>query len=305
VLDHGTSDHFAPATVGPAYGMDRLIEVSDYCRDVLTALAEESVEVGQLHPEYAPSQFELSIEPAAPVTAADLILLARHTIRAVSHRAGMRCSFAPATTAGGVGSGCHLHTSLSRDGRTQMSGGAGPRGLSEEAAAFTGGVLDGLPALLAIGAPSVASYLRLIPQRWSAPYRCWGFENREAGIRLAACGEDANIEIKCIDASANPYLLVGAVLALGLDGIERGLRLPPEVTVDPATLHEDQLQAAGAGRLPRSLGEALIQFRSCDVLMEALGPSLFETIIAVREAELAHFAQASEEQVVAATRFRY
>jgi glutamine synthetase len=305
VLDRGVGDEFVPAAPGPAYGMDRLIEASDYCSEVLTALTAQSVEVGQLHPEYAPSQFELSVQPAGPVAAADLILLVRHTIRAVSERAGMRCSFAPMMTVDGVGSGCHLHASLWRDGRTLMSGGRGPYGLSEQAEAFTAGVLDGLPALLAIGAPSVASYLRLIPQRWSAPFRCWGRENREAALRLAASAEAANVEIKCIDASANPYLLVGAVLALGLAGFERGSRLPREVGVDPATLSEDQLRAAEVDRLPRTLGEALAHFRNCGALAEALGPSLFETIIAVRQAEVDRFAQASAEEIVRATRFRY
>jgi glutamine synthetase len=305
VLDQDVGEKFVPVTQAAAYGMDRLIDLSDYCRDVLVALAAQSVEVGQLHPEYAPSQFEVSVEPAGPVDAADLILLVRHTIRAVSRRTGMRCSFAPAMTVDGVGSGCHLHTSLWRDGRSLMSGGSGACGLSEEAEAFTAGVLDGLPALLAIGAPSVASYLRLIPQRWSGPYRCWGRENREAGVRLAASGDAANVEIKCIDASANPYLLVGAVLALGLSGIERDLRLRSEVTVDPATLPLDQLRAAGVDRLPQALDEAVSQFRSCDALEQALGPSLFETIIAIRQSEIDRFAEASDEEIVAATRFRY
>jgi len=305
VLDRGAGDEFVPATSGPGYGMDRLIEVSDYCRDVLAALEGESVDVQQLHPEYAPGQFELAVGPADPVTAADRILLVRHTIRAVTHRAGMRCSFAPAVVVGGVGNGCHLHTSLWREGRNLMTGSPGPYGMSDEAEAFIAGVLDGLPALLAVGAPSVASYLRLIPQRWSAPYRGWGRENREAGIRLAAADEAANFEVKCLDATSNPYLLVGAVLALGLAGIDGELRLPPEVSVDPATLSEDELAAAGVELLPRSLEEALEHFRACQPLAEAMGPALFESIVAVRETEVAYFADASEEEIVAATRFHY
>jgi len=305
VLDAGAGDEFVPAISGPAYGMDRLIEASDYCCELLRVLDAESIEVLQLHPEYAPAQFELSVAPADPVAAADRILLVRHTIRAVTVRAGMRCSFAPAMMAGGVGSGCHLHTSLWREGRTLMSGGPGPYGLSVEAQAFAAGVLDGLPALLAIGAPSAASYLRLIPQRWAAPYRCWGRENREAAVRLAASGAHANVEVKCLDGATNPYLLVGAVLALGLDGIERGLELPPEVTVDPATLSGEELAAAGAARLPSSLADALEAFRRCRPLAEAMGPALFETVVSVREAEIERFADASDEEIVAATRFRY
>lgn len=304
-LDEGSDDAFAPATSGAAYGMDRLIEVSDYCAELLTAFDAQSVEVQQLHPEYAPGQFELSLAPADPVTAADQLLLARHTIRAVTLNAGMRCSFAPAMVVGGVGNGCHLHTSLRRDGRSLFAAGPGPCELSEEAEGFVAGVLEGLPALLAVGAPSVASYLRLIPQRWSAPFRCWGFENREAGVRLAGSGGHANFEVKCLDGAANPYLLVGAVLALGLAGIDRSLRLPPEVTVDPATLPPDELAALGAERLPQTLAGSLEHFRRSDVLAEALGPALFGTIAAVRQTEIEKFAGASEEEIVAATRFRY
>lgn len=305
VLDRGADAEQVPATAGPAYGMDRLIEVSDYCRDLLAVLEAQSMDVEQLHPEYAPAQFEVALGPTDPVAAADRVLLARHTIRAATERAGMRCSFAPAMTAGGVGSGCHVHASVWRDGRSLMTGGPGPHGLSAEGESFMAGVLEELPALLAIGAPSVASYLRLIPKRWSGPFRCWGRENREAGIRLAGASSGANAEIKCVDASANPYLLVGAILALGLAGVERGLRLGPEVTVDPASLPEDELAAAGASRLPRSLDEALDHFGRCDVLAEAMGPALFDTVAAVRRAEIAHFAGASEDAVVAATRFRY
>src|SRR4051794_2707693 len=304
-LHVGSGEEFVPATTGPAYGMDRLIEVSDYARDLLAALAAQDVEVEQLHPEYAPGQFELSLGPTDPVTAADRLLLVRHTIRAVSLRAGMRASFAPAMVAGGVGNGAHVHTSLWREGRNLMTGGPGPHGLDAEAEAFVAGVLDGLPALLAVGAPSVASYLRLIPQRWSGPYRGWGRENRETALRLVTGTPTANAEVKCLDAAANPYLLVGAVLALGLDGIDRGPRLPPEITVDPATLTPEELAAAGAARLPQDLGEAVEHFRDSRVLAEAMGPALFGTVAAVREAEMAGFDGASEEDIVAATRFRY
>ena len=304
MLDARVGSDFVPATAGPAYGMDRLIEVSDYCREVLQALAAEAVQVQQLHPEYSPGQFEVSVDPTDPVGAADRNLLVRHTIRALTHRAGMRCTFAPAVIPGGVGNGAHLHLSLWRDGRNLLAGGPGPHGLTEEGEAFLAGVLDGLPALVAVGAPSVASYLRLVPQRWAGPYRCWGTENREAGLRLIE-GAHANAEIKCLDASANPYLVVGATLALGLAGLERGDALPREVTVDPAVLSEEELAAAGGARLPTSLAEALEHYRRSEVLEEAMGDALFGTFAAVREAELAHFADAEEAEIVAATRFRY
>jgi glutamine synthetase len=91
------------------------------------------------------------------------------------------------------------------------------------------------------------------------------------------------------------------VLALGLAGVERGLKLPPEITVDPASLPKDEV---GAARLPRNLGDALDHFRASEVLSEAMGPALFETIVAVRETEIAQFADASDDEIVAARRFR-
>lgn len=109
-----------------------------------------------------------------------------------------------------------------------MTGGPRPPGLSDETQAFAAGVLEDLPGLLAVGVPSLASYLRLIPQRWSAPYRCSGRENRERGVRLAAASTDASVEVRCLDPSANRSLLDGAVPALGLAGIGRRLRPSPE-----------------------------------------------------------------------------
>jgi glutamine synthetase len=112
---------------------------------------------------------------------------------------------------------------------------------------------------------------------------------------------DANAEVKVFDATANPYLAVGCVIAAGLSGIEAELRLPAEVTVDPATLNAQ----AQPPRLPTSLAESVAAFETSDTLHAALGSELFETIIAVRRAEIDRFDGATEEAVVAATRWRH
>ncbi|WP_371500039.1 glutamine synthetase family protein [Kitasatospora sp. NBC_00374] len=288
------------AGAGPAYGMRRLIGLSDYLRDVLRALRDQGLTVLQIHPEYAVGQFEVSTAPAGPVEAADTALLVRHTVQAVSVRHGLDASFAPAVTAGGVGNGGHLHLSLRRAGRNLGSGGPGRYGLTAEGEAFLAGVLAELPALLALGAPSVASYLRLVPGRWAGPYRCWGRENREAALRLipGSVPEQANAEVKCFDAAANPYLAVGGVLAAGFDGIDRGLRLPPEVSGDPA-------DSGYAERLPADLAEATAAFKGSDVLRTALGEELHSAVLAVREAETGLFAGWTAEDVIAATRMRW
>ena len=159
-------------------------------------------------------------------------------------------------------------------------------------------MLSELPALLALGAPGVASYLRLVPSQWAGAYHCWGLENREAALRLIA-GRSPNAEIKCFDGAATPSLASGGVIAAGLAGIERGAALPEEVHGDPARSDDPP------PRLPRSLAESLSAFERSDVLREALGDVLHEAVRAVRQGEIDLFAGRSPEEITAATRWRY
>jgi glutamine synthetase len=237
-------------------------------------------------------------------------VLVRSTIRAVAARHGLAVSFAPSVTDPGVGNGGHLHLSLQRDGRPLFAGGEGPCGLTADAEAFTAGVLRRLPALLAVGAPSVASYLRLLPSHWAGAFACWGLENREAAVRLV-CGSRgepdtaANVEVKCFDQAANPYLLVAGVLAAGMAGLDERARLPEPVLVDPAGLSEDERDRLGAHRLPTELGAAVEAFAAEPALTGAFGPALTETVLAVRRAEVEAFAGRSAQQLIDATRYRW
>jgi glutamine synthetase len=295
-------------TQGPAYGLHRLTDLSDYLRDLLTALEAQGLTVQQIHPEYAPGQFEVSVAAEDPVAAADSTVLVRHTVRAVSAAHGLRASFAPAFAVGGVGNGAHLHLSLWRGAQDDperanlITGGGGPHGLTAEGEAFLAGVLEQLPALLALGAPSPASYLRLVPSHWAGAYHCWGPENREAALRLVpglpGRPETANAEVKCFDGAANPYLAVGGVIAAGLAGLDAGARLPPEVHGDPAS-------AGGTARLPTGLPEALAAFEGSAVLRGALGEVLYDTVAAVRRGEVAAFDGQDPAAVIEATRWRY
>jgi glutamine synthetase len=121
---------FVAACTGPAYGMTRLVELSDYAADVLAALDEQDVPVDQIHPEYSAGQYELSVGAADPVAAADRSVLVRQTIRAVSQRHGMRASFAPSVVPGTVGNGGHVHISAWRDGANLFAGGDGRYGMT-------------------------------------------------------------------------------------------------------------------------------------------------------------------------------
>jgi glutamine synthetase len=310
----GTEDggRFVAACDGPAYSMTRLIATSDLTRDLIRALSEENVAVEQVHPEYAPGQLEVSVAPADPVAAADRSVLVRQTIRAIAARHGLGASFAPAVVPGQVGNGGHVHLSLWREGRNLYSGGDRRHGLTGEGEAFIAGLLSALPALCAIGAPSVASYLRLVPSRWAGSYACWGHETREAAIRLVAdaspaqrAAQAANVEVKCFDLAANPYLVAGSLIAAGLAGVAEGAELPPEIHGDPATWPPGELARLGVSRLPCSLDEATDALAACATLREAMGSVLSDAIIAVRRAEVDLLGGRTPAEVAAATRWIY
>ncbi|MGH2554675.1 MAG: glutamine synthetase, partial [Actinomycetota bacterium] len=262
------------------------------------------------HPEYATGQLEISIAPRDPVSAADESVLLRQTIRGVAGRYGMSASFAPVAIAGEVGNGGHVHFSVLKEDRNLFAGGDGPHGMTDLGQAFVAGILTELPALVAIGSPSVASYLRLVPSHWSGPWACWGRENREAAIRFVTgmVGNReaaANTEVKCFDLSANPYLVAGALIAAGLAGIEQDLRLPSEVAQDPAEYSQEELDRLGIRRLPTSVEEAVTNLEESKVLREAMGDVLFNAFAAVRRAEVELFADKTDEEIVAAHRWRY
>ena len=306
------TDDFVPAVSGSAYGAARVIELSDYLADLLSGLAAAGVEVEQVHPEYATGQFEVSVAPESPIGAADTSVLVRHFIRATAARHGLRVSFAPKVLAGDAGNGGHLHLSAWRDGRNLFAvpGDSPESPLGGEAAEFTGGILQRLPALLALGASGVASYLRLIPSHWAGAFAAWGLENRETALRLVRGaeveqGSSANLEIKCFDLAANPYLAFAGALAAGAAGMREHVAPPPAVSVDPAGVPAADRERAGIRNLPASLDEVTTAFVADPLFRHVFGEDLVRTIEAVRRAEIATFADATPEEIVAGSRWRY
>lgn len=295
---------FVPVTTGAGYGMDRLIEAAAFCRDLLVALDAQGVAVEQLHPEAGPGQFEVSVAPASPVDAADTSVLVRQTIRAVALAHGMAASFAPNVMPGSIGNGGHVHLSIHRDGRNLFAGGSGPAGMTAEAEGFAAGVLEELPALTAIGSPGVASHLRLRPSRWAGAHQAWGVEAREAALRLVPglAGTEArtaNLEVKSFDLAANPYLAVGALIAAGLAGIESRARLPEPIVGDPAR------SASAPPRLPESVDAAVDALERSNALRLALGEDRLIAFCAVRRGEAELLRGASDDEIVARTRWAY
>jgi glutamine synthetase len=279
-------------------GMNSAAGVID---EIVEAMEVQGLQVEQYYPELGWGQQELSIAPAPALSAADRHILYKETVRGVALRHGLYALFAPKPWLDQAGNGCHLHFSgWSSDWKTnRFYDQAQPYGLSTVARQFMAGVLEHLPGLVALTCASVNSYHRLQPQTWASAYRVWGPDNREGALRVASPtkslqAQSTNVELKASDSSANPYMALGGVIAAGLDGIDRGLELPPPTTIDPHLLSDDERRAIGAERLPQSLREAIANLRSDQVLVEALGERLAGSYMAVKEADIAAFANQDE-----------
>jgi glutamine synthetase len=294
VLARERAEGWEPIDRTPCFSTIGAAAAQGHTDALLEALDAQSIEVEGCHAEGGWGQNEIALAPRAGLRAADEQILVREALRGVAQASGLVASLAPKPFPEGAGSGLHLHLSLlAPDGANAFADRRDPEGLSPTARSFIAGLLDHLPALCALTAPSAGSYRRLVPRSWAGAWRCWGQDNREAAVR--ACSplaglEDAttNVEYKPCDASASPYLALGALVAAGLDGIDRRLEPPAPVAADPATLSELTRAERGIDRLPGSPGEALDALESDPVLLSALGERLARSYVAVRRSEWEH-----------------
>jgi glutamine synthetase len=260
--------------------------------DIVEALEKQNITVQQYYPELGPGQQELSVQHIDALRCADQQLVVRETVRGVAAGHGVYASFAPKPFPDQAGSGCHIHFSLwdTTSGQNVLSDPSGPHGISAVGQHAIAGVLAHLRGLVALTAPTVNSYRRLQPRFWSSAYSCYGPDNREAALRIPSLfwGREAastNFELKPCDASCNPYLALGGLIAACLDGIERRLKPPEGVNVDPALLSEEERERIGVARLPLMLDEALLALEQDEILTEALGVPLVREYLLVKRAE--------------------
>src|SRR6266545_705317 len=278
-----------------------MTEAATFADELVTALEAQGITVEQYYPELGHGQHEISIHHAEALRAADNHVKLRETIRGVALEYGLYASLAPKPFPDQIGNGAHIHFSLwDGDGRNLFYDRAAPDGLSTTGRQFMAGVLDHLPALVALTCPSFNSYRRLQPQSWSSAYTVWGHDNREAAVRVASpfwsnVEGSTNLELKAADSSCNPYIALGGLLAAGLDGIERGLDPADSTETDPASLSDAERSARGIRRLPASLDEALDNLAADRLLMEALGDLLGRSYLAVRRSEARAYAAMDDE----------
>ncbi len=285
--------------------MNMHCELINALADALTA---QGLTVEGYYPESGPGQQELTTRYTHALEAADQQVIYRETVRGVALNHGLIASFLPKIVEDRAGSGCHINISLWR-GEDNITGHPESQwGMGSETAAFIAGLLEHLPALTALTIPSKSSFRRIQPHFWAGAFTCWGYDNREAAVRVSrnAAGTCADrFEFKVSDATANPYLCAGALIAAGLDGIRRSLSLPEEVCVDPGRIPEEERLQRGIHLLPRNLGEAVTVLERSEVLRSALGEDLARAYTAIRRAEWEALKNLSLEEEVEMLAERY
>lgn len=269
---------------------------------LVDVLHRAGVEPENWLPEYAPHQFEITVKPADPVTAADRAVLVRDIVRDVYEAHGRRVSFAPTTHPGSGGNGVHVHFGLyGPNGETLAFDPTRDGRVSELAGRFAAGIIKHAPAMTALFAPLVTSYDRLAPHNWSTASAFLGLQNREALVRVCPTNEidgrdparQLHFEFRGSDIGANPWLLLGMILRAGIEGLRGNL--------DPAPVIHGEVDVDGEHRsltrLPGSLPDAIDALLADDTVRGWFAPNLIETFVAIKRDELQQLEGLSPEEI--------
>lgn len=298
------ADRLVPIDESNCFSTDGMNKAAHFIDDFVQALQGQNISVEQYYAELGHGQHELSIKHAPALQAADNHILYRETLRGVANQHNLIASLAPKPGVEMPGNGCHLHLSAwDTDTNTNLFW--SENGLSDLGKFFVAGVLRHLPAIVAITCPTVNSYRRLKPKSWSSAYTCWGYENREAAVRVPSLYwehelESANIEVKCVDSTANPYLALAVLVAAGMDGVKRKMTPPEPVQADPSTISSTEAAEKKVERLPISLKDATKKLLMDATIMEALGDEFARVYLKVKSSEDAYFAKLTAEDEIKA-----
>lgn len=252
----------------------------------LRELAAYDIDVVAANHEFASGQFEINLWHSEALDAADRAFRFKTAVKELARRQGKLATFMAKPFNDEGGSGFHLHFStLSDEGQPLFDDPDGEDGLSGVARGAIAGVLAHAPALAAICNPTINSYKRFGPDTLAPWLIDWGLDNRSAMIRIPPeRGRASRMELRLGDASANPYLAIGGLLAAAYLGIRDQL-------TPPAKLEGYGYDTSKADKLPTNLGAALDALEADVELTDLLGPAFVETFLAYKRNELERFGQ--------------
>ena len=283
--------HPVPHDVGGYFDFSASDEAQRVRASLMAALAGMGLEIEMGHHEVALGQHEIDFRFSDALEAADNVVSLKYTIRALAAKEGLIATFMPKPIFGMNGSGMHTHQSIfDLKGKNLFFDADDENYLSSTAYGFIAGQIEHARALSAVVAPTVNSYKRIVPGYEAPVYVCWAQINRSAMIRIPSysVGRESSIraELRFPDPSCNPYLAFAAMLAAGLDGIDRNLPCPPPVNnLNIYEMEMDELQKRGISQLPGSLAEALQELDGDEVIKNALGEEAYAAFTRAKQAE--------------------
>lgn len=255
-------------------------------REICLALEEMGYEIEASHHEVAEGQHEIDFKYAPALECADKIMTFKLAVKLLAQKNGLHATFMPKPIFGINGSGMHTNMSLFRNGKNAFYDPDGYKGLSKECLSFIAGILHHMKGMAAITNPLVNSYKRLVPGYEAPCYMAWSASNRSALIRIpAARGQSTRVELRCPDPCCNPYLELAVCLAAGLDGIEKGMTPPAEITENIFAMDAAAREAAGIESLPGSLEEAVNAMKEDRLVLDTLGGHVATNYIEGKEKE--------------------
>ncbi|GJE98647.1 glutamine synthetase [Phanerochaete sordida] len=252
--------------------------------EIAMKLAEAGIELQMYHAEAAPGQYEVVTGPLPPLEAADACISTRETIYNVASKHGLRATFAPRLYSNSTGSAAHTHISVHKTRpdktKTRADDHLGPT-MTQAERSFLQGVLDHAPALCALTLPTKYSYARVADGIWSGgTYASWGTDQREAPVRLTGAQGRHHFEVRFVDGTASPYLVLAGLLGAGTEALVREALLKSADCFTPvAQMSEEQRAAHGvqnAGRLPTTVEQARKNFAADGELKAVFGDDFVE-----------------------------
>ena len=295
LLRHGANG-IEPADVQdrlakPSYDLKSLPRQHTFLAELAEGLRGCGLDVFQVDHEDAHGQYEINFMHADALASADALMRFKQAAHTLAERHGSVFSMMPKPFANQPGSGLHFHVSLWQDKQALFDDTA--QGMPALLRHFIGGVLVHSAALCAVAAPTVNSYKRLVVGEslsgtsWAPAVVAHGPNNRTALVRTLP----GRFEWRLPDASANPYLATAALIAAGLDGIDRRLDPGEACTDDLFERSPAELAARGIGLLPQNLGEAITALEADATVQGALGPALSGEFIRLKREEWSAYAR--------------
>ncbi len=264
--------------------------VDEILLDMRNALAGAGMEVESANAEYGPGQFEINVGPADAMRTADSTVLLKSIIKQVAVQHGVRATFMPKPWEPDSGNGLHIHTSLiGADGGNAFAD--SDERPNELMAHWVAGILEHAPAMSLINSMTPNGYKRVRPYTFAPTHIHWGLDNRTVMARcMTEKGSSANrVEYRCAGADANPYVAIAAILAAGVDGLERKLSLPTMSTGDLYANHGD------SEALSTTMADAMAKFDG-SMLTELFGEKFSTTWLELAKWELNKFTEAVGEE---------